>query len=110
MTAKYVVGIDLGTTNGVAAYAALDADQPDVQVLSIPQLVAANTVESRPNLPSFVYLAPSHAIDGAALELPWSEGRDFAVGEYARRQAAEATASRWESTRAPTWPRSLRYG
>ena len=40
-------------------------------------------------LPSFLYLAAGHEAAGGALDLPWAEGRDFAVGEFARRQAAE---------------------
>ena len=30
-----------------------------------------------------------HEAGGGALDLPWAEGRDFAVGEFARRQGAE---------------------
>ena len=47
MTAKYVLGIDLGTTNSVVAYAPLDAKSPEIELLEIPQLVAANTLEVR---------------------------------------------------------------
>ena len=47
MTAKYVLGIDLGTTNSVLAYAALDAKSPEIELLEFPQLVAANTLEVR---------------------------------------------------------------
>jgi molecular chaperone DnaK (HSP70) len=57
---KYAIGIDLGTTNSVLAYALLDADRPQVELLPIPQLVAAATVESRSMLPSFLYLAARH--------------------------------------------------
>ncbi len=89
MTARFVVGIDLGTTNNVLAYTPLDVEEPAVQVFPIPQLVAAATVESRSQLPSFAYLASEHETGKGALDLPWSEGRDFAVGELARRQAAE---------------------
>lgn len=89
MTAGYVVGIDLGTTNSVLAYSRLDGDRPHVEVLPVPQLVAASTVESRSQLPSFLYLASEHEAGKGALDLPWAEGRDFAVGELARRQAAE---------------------
>ena len=56
MPAKYIIGIDLGTTNSALAYTALDADHPEVQLLSIPQLVAPGTVETRDLLPSFLYL------------------------------------------------------
>ena len=89
MTAKYVLGIDLGTTNSVLAYTALDAAEPQVEVLPIPQLVAAGTVESRTMLPSFLYLAHPQEAESGAFDLPWAEGRNFVVGELARWQAAQ---------------------
>ena len=89
MSAKYVIGIDLGTTNSVLCYAPLDGDEPRLELLPIPQLAAAATVETRSTLPSFLYLAAGHEAGGQGLDLPWTEGRDFAVGEFARRQAAE---------------------
>jgi len=89
MPAQYVIGFDLGTTNSVLAYAPLDADEPRLELLPIPQLVAAGTAESHSALPSFLYLAAQHEAGGGSLDLPWAAGRDFAVGEFARRQAAE---------------------
>ena len=87
MTAQYVLGIDLGTTNSVVAYAALQGETPQVQLLPIPQVVDANTVEERSALPSFIYLAGDTAAGN--LDLPWSSDRDYAVGEFARHQSAE---------------------
>ncbi len=89
MPSKYVLGIDLGTTNSTLAYAALAEESPQVQLLAVPQLVAAATVESRTLLPSFLYLAAASEAAGGALDVPWQSGRDYAVGEFARRQAAE---------------------
>jgi hypothetical protein len=89
MTAKYVLGIDLGTTNSVLAYAPLGDESPQIELLAVPQLVAHGTVESHPSLASFVYLASQHEASEGALDLPWADGREFAVGEFARRQAAE---------------------
>ncbi len=89
MAARYLLGIDLGTTNSVLAYAPLDADEPDVQLLSIPQLAAAATVESRTSLPSFLYLASEHEAGQGSFDLDWADGRDFAVGQWARSQSAE---------------------
>jgi molecular chaperone DnaK (HSP70) len=60
MSAKYVVGIDLGTTNCVLAYVEIGSQSPQVELVEIPQLVAANTIESRATLPSFLYIAPEH--------------------------------------------------
>jgi hypothetical protein len=57
--------------------------------MPIPQLVAAGTVESQGVLPSFLYLASEHERENGAFDLPWAHSRNFAVGELARRQAAE---------------------
>jgi hypothetical protein len=100
MSASYAIGIDLGTTNSVVAYAQLGAEQPEVQLLPIPQLVAPGVVESRQALPSFLYLAPEHEAAAGAFDLPWQKtltpalsqgerGPAVVVGELARRQSAE---------------------
>ncbi|MGH7129281.1 MAG: Hsp70 family protein, partial [Planctomycetaceae bacterium] len=90
MPAKYVLGIDLGTTNSVIAYTPLDADGPRVELLAVPQLVAAGTVDKRPSLPSFTCLATEQETESGAFDLPWASGRRYAVGELARVQSAEA--------------------
>src|SRR5829696_8408169 len=86
---NYVLGIDLGTTNSVLAYAPLDAEQPRVELLAIQQLVAPGVAESRTSLPSFLYLAPEHEAAGGVFDLPWRKGNTQVVGELARRQSAE---------------------
>jgi hypothetical protein len=90
MSAQYVLGIDLGTTNCVVSYTPLHTDAPDIRELKIPQLVDAGTLERRTILPAFTYLAAEHDAGGGALDLPWSHDRKFAVGELARRKAADA--------------------
>lgn len=89
MTAKFAIGIDLGTTNSVLAYAPLGSDRAKVELLPLPQLVAASTVEARNMLPSFLYLGTEQEAAGGTLDLPWARGRDFAVGAMAVRQAAD---------------------
>ncbi|HUY31953.1 MAG TPA: Hsp70 family protein [Pirellulales bacterium] len=89
MTAKYAIGIDLGTTNSALAYAPLDAENARVELLPISQLTAASTVEARPLLPSFLYLGTDGDLKAKLFDLPWEKKRDFAVGELARRQAAD---------------------
>ena len=89
MSPQYVIGIDLGTTNSVLAYAALGEDKPQVQVLPIPQLVSANTLESRPVLPSFLYLATKEESAAKAYNVPWSTTGAEAVGYAARALSAE---------------------
>jgi len=100
MSAKFVVGIDLGTTHSALATAALDATDERVRVLEIEQLVAPGEVAKRPLLPSFLYFA--HESE-APLSLAWDAQRRFCVGELARSRGAEvperviASAKSWLS-------------
>lgn len=89
MTARYVIGIDLGTTNSVIAYADLEAEEPCVKLLPIPQLVAPGTTEAQRSLPSFLYLATEAESQGGTFDVPWQDHRSFCVGQYASRQSAE---------------------
>ncbi len=52
--ARYVVGIDLGTTNSALTYvdAAVPEAEQKVEVFDIPQLTAPGEVRSLPVLPS----------------------------------------------------------
>ncbi len=89
MTAKYVIGIDLGTTNSVLAYAPLDAEKTDVKCLPIPQLVAPGMIESQSTLPSFLYLSTEAETASKQLDVPWMPAAEYVVGSFARSQGAE---------------------
>ena len=92
MPPKYVIGIDLGTTNSVVAYAStdVDSDTPSIELLQLPQLVAAGTVEAHESLPSFVYLATEAEANNQSLDLPWPSETKTAVGQFARTRSADA--------------------
>lgn len=83
---RYVVGIDLGTTNTVVAYG--DAAGGPVHDLPIPQTVAPHEVASHAQLPSAIYLAARDELPAAAARLPWDEAPKQAVfvGSFARAQ------------------------
>lgn len=111
MSARYSVGIDLGTTHCALAEGALEDEEGKPVVQPITQLVARDRVDSAVLLPSFVYFP--HQSEGQ-LALPWGE-TPHAVGAYARRRAAEApnrvvsSAKSWLSqpsvdSRAPLLP------
>ena len=89
MPAQFVIGIDLGTTNSVLAYSAFDEAQSQVLLLPIPQLVAANTLESRSMLPSFLYQCTHDESAARSFALPWNEDATFMVGHGARSHSAE---------------------
>jgi molecular chaperone DnaK (HSP70) len=85
MSSRFVVGIDLGTTNSALAYVdtSLGKDAK-VTPFPIPQVVAQGSVEERPLLPSFLYLPGEGEQPAGALKLPWDAKRDYSVGEFAR--------------------------
>lgn len=85
---RFVVGIDLGTTNSALAYADLSQTECRPQPLPIDQLVSFGRIEARPTLPSFLYLGGEHDVAPGSLALPWAPERTFAVGELAREQGA----------------------
>ena len=72
--ARFVVGIDLGTTNCSVAYVDTADKNWLIRDLPIPQLVAPATVESRDTLPSFHYEAATAEFAPGALRLPWEGG------------------------------------
>jgi hypothetical protein len=85
MNTRFVVGLDLGTTNSALAYVDTGAgDSAKVKAFPIPQVVAQGVVEDRPLLPSFLYLPGPGEQPAGALRLPWDANRDFCVGEFAR--------------------------
>lgn len=89
--ARFVVGIDLGTTNCAAAW--VDTHDPErrVRVFPIPQIIAPGEVAARETLPSFHYEAASGEFNEGALRLPWSvENPNFAVGVWAREHGANS--------------------
>ena len=105
---RYVIGIDLGTTNTAVAFVDTTAADPRVETFEIPQLVAPGATDRRRQLPSFIYMAGDHDLTPAQLELPWrdaltSEGSPphAVVGELARSQGVRqpsrmiASAKSW---------------
>jgi molecular chaperone DnaK (HSP70) len=84
---RYLIGIDLGTTNSAVAYVdtqePITGDAPPIHVFDIPQLIAEGEVGVVPTLPSFLYLANEQDAPGS-LRLPWEERPDAVVGVFAR--------------------------
>ncbi|MFM0336729.1 Hsp70 family protein [Paraburkholderia fungorum] len=76
---RYSVGIDLGTSNTVLAYAAAGgpaaahaaAGSQEIRVFEIDQLVSPGEVAARPLLPSVRYHAAPGELSAGDLQLPW---------------------------------------
>lgn len=96
--ARYIVGIDLGTTQSAVAFFDMERPSYGLDLLKIEQLSAPGTVEAFDTLPSFQYFPVSG--EGLGDDLPWkSEGG--VIGRYARERGAElpgrliASAKSW---------------
>jgi molecular chaperone DnaK (HSP70) len=85
---RFIIGIDLGTTNSAVAY--LDTHEAQSRIVSfpIPQVVGEGQVAPRPGLASNLYIAGAHDLPAGSLALPWDAERTNAVGEFARVQGA----------------------
>jgi molecular chaperone DnaK (HSP70) len=102
---RFVVGIDLGTTNCALAWA--DSSAPEgqvrVQVQEIPQVVNPGEVQRLTLLPSFLFIPGDMDFPAGSTALPWNPEPAHVVGELARRRGAEnptrliASAKSWLS-------------
>jgi len=91
---RYIVGIDLGTTNSALAY--VDNAGPEegarIEVGGVPQLVNPGEVEDRSLLPSFLFIPGEMDFPKGSLNLPWDRSPQFVIGELARKRGAENPA------------------
>ncbi|MFM0502111.1 Hsp70 family protein [Paraburkholderia caffeinilytica] len=81
---RYSVGIDLGTSNTVLAYAA--AGSQEIRVFEIEQLVSLGEVAARPLLPSVRYHAAPGELSAGDLQLPWRATSSAADGASGNQQ------------------------
>ncbi len=89
--ARFILGIDLGTSNCAVAYVDPGAGaQAPITDLPITQTIRPGEVAPRPLLPSVVYLPFEGEFPPGALALPWGSPVS-AVGELAR----------WQGSRVP---------
>jgi hypothetical protein len=91
---RYVIGIDLGTTNSALAYAEIvDNADPfapaNVQLLAVPQLENPGEVRDEDLLPSFLYLPGASDFPAGTIALPWDAERNYVVGRLAQKRGVE---------------------
>jgi molecular chaperone DnaK (HSP70) len=88
---RYLIGIDLGTTNSVVAYIdtqkVADAGSP-IRVFPVPQLVGQGEVRTLPALPSFLYFPTEDELSAGAVSATWDEDPPMVTGVLAREQGA----------------------
>jgi hypothetical protein len=90
---KYVIGIDLGTTNCGMAFAEARAGDPqalpEVIQFPVPQLVNPGEVREESLLPSSLFLPGEADFPAGSLALPWNSDAGFVVGHLAQKRGTE---------------------
>jgi molecular chaperone DnaK (HSP70) len=88
---RFLIGIDLGTTNSVVAHIdtqkVADPDSP-ISVFPVPQLVAPGEVRTLSALPSFLYFPTQEDLSAGGVVATWNEQPPMVTGALAREQGA----------------------
>jgi molecular chaperone DnaK (HSP70) len=96
LPSRYVVGIDLGTTNSAVTWIDTEQSPWSIRVLSIPQRVAFGETESLDTLPSFHYQPPK-SVERSGVEMEWrgngssKSDTNACVGAWARDEMARTS-------------------
>ena len=90
---RYLIGIDLGTTNSAVAFldtfeSTNEATSSGIRVFEVPQLTGPGEVRAVPLLPSFLYFPTKDEVSSGTASLPWEEEPSAIVGMMARDQGA----------------------
>ena len=87
MSARFSLGIDLGTSN--SAVAVDDFESGRAAIVEITQLLGPNQIGEKATLPSALYIPHPEEFPKDALQLPWSKVNDSViVGHFARDHGA----------------------
>jgi hypothetical protein len=85
---RYIIGIDLGTTNSCVSYIDTASSALSIQPFKIPQLIAPGHTDPQATLPSFCYLTSAQEWPQGSLQLPWKNDPAYIVGRFARDQGS----------------------
>jgi molecular chaperone DnaK (HSP70) len=87
MSARFSLGIDLGTSN--SAVAADDFENDRTSIVEITQILRPNQVGEKSTLPSALYIPHRDEFPADAFRLPWSNRSESAIiGHFARDHGA----------------------
>lgn len=103
---RYVIGIDLGTTNSAVSFVDLNAVDKTrklrpIKIFRVPQLTGPGEFSPYSVLPSFLYIPGEYDVSGDSIKHPWKREKDSFPGVFAREHGA-AIPSRLVSS-AKSW-------
>jgi molecular chaperone DnaK (HSP70) len=110
VASRYLIGIDLGTTNSVVAYVDTQCEASSdnrqvadaasgIRVFNVPQLVAHGEVRTLSALPSFLYFPTADELSSGAVSATWDEDPPMVTGLLAREQGALVPARQVSSAK-----------
>ena len=90
---RYLIGIDLGTTNSAVAFidtceSADEVNSSGIRLFDVTQLTGPGEVRAAPLLPSFLYFPTADEVSSGTVSLPWEEQPPSIAGMMARNQGA----------------------
>lgn len=101
--AKFLVGIDLGTTNCTLSYSPLqDGDvnhEFSIEQFLIPQVTKSGLQEELASLPSFLYFPLEQELKAKIAGVAWDPTRPLCVGSFAQSRGAELPSRLIASTK-----------
>ncbi len=81
---RFIVGIDLGTTNNAVFYIDTGGKDLKIKPFLIPQFVGLGEFHRVPLLPSFCYFPIENEISNDLFKLPWASEPGILLGKFAR--------------------------
>lgn len=93
---RYIIGIDLGTTNSAVSCVDLMEGDEDrkkrIRIFRVPQPVAEGETGYLPVLPSFLYIPGEYDLPENAVSIPWEQELRYFAGAFARDHGARIPA------------------
>lgn len=86
---RYIIGIDLGTTNSCVSYVDTESLKKAIQPFAIPQLVGPGYTDNQQTLPSFCYLSSPYEWPEKTTDLPWKNNTNDIIGRFAQEQGSK---------------------
>ena len=96
MNKRFIIGIDLGTTNCAVSYVDLSGEEgggkekkPQIRLFRVPQLTGAGEISNGSVLPSFLYIPGEYDISKESVIHPWKKKEAAFAGVFARDHGAK---------------------
>jgi len=81
---RYIIGIDLGTTNIAVTFVDLNSENRGIMLFKMPQIIALGEIDEVPLFPSFCFFFDEKLHKKEQMNPAWNKTASHTVGVYAR--------------------------